>query len=54
MEEFIEREPNISELTDKQIINRLDLSSHLYLYSAFNNTNCNKALHNIEIGKLYQ
>ncbi len=22
-------------------------SSHLYLYSAFNNTNCNKALHNI-------
>ncbi len=21
-------------------------SSHLYLYSAFNNTNCNKALHN--------
>ncbi len=27
-------------------------SSHLYLYSAFNNTNCNKALHNIKIGKL--
>ncbi len=26
-------------------------SSHLYLYSAFNNTNCNKALHNIKIGK---
>ncbi len=25
-------------------------SSHLYLYSAFNNTNCNKALHNIKIG----
>ncbi len=24
-------------------------SSHLYLYSAFNNTNCNKALHNIKI-----
>ncbi len=30
------------------------LSSHLYLYSAFNNTNCNKALHNIKIGKLCQ
>ncbi len=29
-------------------------SSHLYLYSAFNNTNCNKALHNIKIGKLCQ
>ncbi len=27
-------------------------SSHLYLYSAFNNTNCNKALHNIKIGNL--
>ncbi len=27
-------------------------SSHLYLYSAFNNTNCNKALHSIKIGKL--
>ncbi len=26
-------------------------SSHLYLYSAFKNTNCNKALHNIKIGK---
>ncbi len=26
-------------------------SSHLYLYSAFNNTNFNKALHNIKIGK---
>ncbi len=26
-------------------------ASHLYLYSAFNNTNCNKALHNIKIGK---
>ncbi len=26
-------------------------SSHLYLYSAFNNTNCNKALYNIKIGK---
>ncbi len=25
--------------------------SHLYLYSAFNNTNCSKALHNIKIGK---
>jgi len=23
-------------------------SSQLYLYSAFNNTNCNKALHNIK------
>ncbi len=23
-------------------------SSHLYLNSAFNNTNCNKALHNIK------
>ncbi len=29
-------------------------SSHLYLYSAFNNTNCNKALHNIKIGKFCQ
>ncbi len=29
-------------------------SSHLYLYSAFNNTNCNKALHSIKIGKLCQ
>ncbi len=29
-------------------------SSHLYLYSAFNNTNCNKAPHNIKIGKLCQ
>ncbi len=29
-------------------------SSHLYLYSAFNNTNCNEALHNIKIGKLCQ
>ncbi len=29
-------------------------SSHLYLYSAFNNTNCNKALLNIKIGKLCQ
>ncbi len=29
-------------------------SSHLYLYSAFNNTNCNKALDNIKIGKLCQ
>ncbi len=29
-------------------------SSHLYLYSAFNNTNCNKALHNITIGKFCQ
>ncbi len=29
-------------------------SSHLYLYSTFNNTNCNKALHNIKIGKLCQ
>ncbi len=29
-------------------------SSHLYLYSAFNNTNCNKALHNIKIGKMCQ
>ncbi len=29
-------------------------TSHLYLYSAFNNTNCNKALHNIKIGKLCQ
>ncbi len=29
-------------------------SSHLYLYSAFNNTNCKKALHNIKIGKLCQ
>ncbi len=29
-------------------------SSHLYLYSAFNNTNCIKALHNIKIGKLCQ
>ncbi len=29
-------------------------SSHLYLYSAFKNTNCNKALHNIKIGKLCQ
>ncbi len=29
-------------------------SSHLYLYSAFNNTNCNKALHNTKIGKLRQ
>ncbi len=29
-------------------------SSHLYLYSAFNNTNCNKALHNNKIGKLCQ
>ncbi len=29
-------------------------SSHLYLYSAFNNTNFNKALHNIKIGKLCQ
>ncbi len=26
----------------------------LYLYSAFNNTNCIKALHNIKIGKLCQ
>ncbi len=26
----------------------------LYLYSAFNNTNCNKALHSIKIGKLCQ
>ncbi len=25
-----------------------------HLYSAFNNTNCNKALHNIKIGKLCQ
>ncbi len=33
---------------------RIVLSSHLYLYSAFNNTNCNKALHNIKIGKLCQ
>ncbi len=24
------------------------MSSHLYLYNAFNNTNCNKALHNIK------
>ncbi len=30
------------------------LTSHLYLYSAFNNTNCNKSLHNIKIGKLCQ
>ncbi len=29
-------------------------SSHLYLYSAFNNTNCNKALHNIKISKFCQ
>ncbi len=29
-------------------------SSHLYLYSAFNNTNCNKALHKFKIGKLCQ
>ncbi len=29
-------------------------SSHLYLYSAFNNTDCNKALHNIKIGKFCQ
>ncbi len=29
-------------------------SSHLYLYSAFNNTNCNKALHNIKIGTFCQ
>ncbi len=29
-------------------------SSHLYLYSAFNYTNCNKALHSIKIGKLCQ
>ncbi len=29
-------------------------SSHLYLYSAFNNTNCYKALHSIKIGKLCQ
>ncbi len=29
-------------------------SSHLYLYSTFNNTNCNKALHNIKIGKFCQ
>ncbi len=34
--------------------NALVKSSHLYLYSAFNNTNCNKALHNIKIGKLCQ
>ncbi len=32
----------------------IDEASHLYLYSAFNNTNCNKALHNIKIGKLCQ
>ncbi len=32
----------------------LHMSSHLYLYSAFNNTNCNKALHSIKIGKLCQ
>ncbi len=35
------------------IVNQVK-SSHLYLYSAFNNTNCNKALHNIKIGKLCQ
>ncbi len=29
-------------------------SSHLYLYSTFNNTNCKKALHSIKIGKLCQ
>ncbi len=29
-------------------------SSHHYVYSAFNNTNCNKALHSIKIGKLCQ
>ncbi len=29
-------------------------SSHLYLYSAFNHANCNKALYNIKIGKLCQ
>ncbi len=29
-------------------------SIHLYLYSAFNNTNCNKALHNTKIGKFCQ
>ncbi len=29
-------------------------SSHLYLYSAFNNTNFNKALHSIKIGKMCQ
>ncbi len=29
-------------------------SNHLYLYSAFNNTNCNKALHNIKIGTFCQ
>ncbi len=36
---------------DRSVMSSQVKSSHLYLYSAFNNTNCNKALHNIKIGK---
>ncbi len=40
-------------LDQKHIIGlNVGVSSHLYLYSAFNNTNCNKALHIIKMGQI--
>ncbi len=39
----------VTKTTTKSQWHLMFMSSHLYLYSAFNNTNCNKALHNIKI-----
>ncbi len=55
--DVVELPPGLDELVDLalRVDARLQVkSSHLYLYSAFNNTNCNKALHNLNLGKLCQ